>query len=34
VLVRWKRRVEVAMGGKGWEISTHILRCFLRNVDN
>jgi len=34
VLVRGKRKEELSMGGKGWEISTHIVRCFLRNVDN
>jgi len=33
-IVRRKRGKEMVVGGKGWEISTHILRYLLKNVDN
>jgi len=32
--VRGKRREDVGVGGKGWEISTHMLRYLLQNVEN
>ena len=31
---RGKRREDVGVGGKGWEISTHILIYFFEKVDN
>ena len=31
---RGKRREDFRVGGKGWEIITHILRYLLENVDN
>jgi hypothetical protein len=34
MLERGKRREEVGVGAKGWEINTHMLRYLLKNVDN
>jgi len=33
-LARGKRREEVGVGGKGWEIGTFIVRYSLKNVND